>query len=110
MQSNGNKRKTGLTRKQFFARMRKLGFKKAHLQMTRVAITYRNDDGVSVTVPKGHEQTFHILGDCNYSGIYTEVIGDRPINWGTPVVPSNLGMDNMLEVCLGLCAGEILLA
>ena len=37
-----------LTRKQFFARMRKIGFKKSRIQMTRIGITYRNDDGITV--------------------------------------------------------------
>ena len=95
-----------LTRKQFFARMRKIGYKKSDLQMTRTAITYRNDEGVMVTVPKHHEQTFHILGDVPYSGIFVENIG-RQVNWGIPVTPSDVGLNNMLEVCLGLCRGEI---
>ena len=95
-----------LTRKQFFARMRKIGFKKSRLQMTRIGITYTNNAGVSVTVPKHHESTFHILGDVPYSGIFVEDIG-KPTNWGIPVTPADLGLSNMLEVCLGLCRGEI---
>jgi len=95
-----------LSRKQFFARMRKIGYKKSDLQMTRVGITYRNEDGVTVTLPKHHEQTFHILGDVPYSGIFIEDNG-RPVNWGIPVNPADLGLKNMLEVCLGLCKGEI---
>jgi len=98
-----------LTRKQFFARMRKIGFKKSNLQMTRIGITYRNDEGVTVTVPKHHESTFHILGDVPYSGIFVEDIG-KNVNWGVPVTPANLGLNNMLEVCLGLCRGEITFA
>lgn len=95
-----------LTRKQFFARMRKIGFNKSRLQMTRMGVTYTNDNGVMVTVPKGHESTFHILGDVPYSGIFVEDIG-KPTNWGIPVTPADLGLNNMLEVCLGLCRGEI---
>ena len=97
-----------LTRKQFFARMRKIGFKKSRLQMTRIGITYQNEEGVSVTVPKHHESTFHILGEVPYSGIFVEDIG-KPTNWGVPVTPADLGLNNMLEVCLGLCRGEILM-
>jgi hypothetical protein len=96
-----------LSRKQFFARMRKIGFSKSRMQMTRMGLTYRNDDGVTVTVPKGHEQTFHILGDVPYSGIFVQNIG-KQTNWGIPVDPPSLGLDNMLEVCLGLCTGEII--
>jgi hypothetical protein len=95
-----------LTRKQFFARMRKIGFSKSRMQMTRMGITYRNDAGVSVTVPKGHEQTFHILGAVPFSGIFVQDTG-KQTNWGIPVVPADLGLNNMLEVCLGLCRGEI---
>ncbi len=95
-----------LTRKQFFARMRKIGFKKSRLQMTRIGITYDNDEGVSVTVPKHHESTFHILGNVPYSGIFVEDIG-KDTNWGIPVKPADLGMSNMFEVCLALCRGDI---
>lgn len=98
-----------LTRKQFFARMRKIGFKKSRMQMTRIGLTYeREDDGerVTVTVPKHHESTFHILGNVPYSGIFVEDIG-KETNWGIPVTPSDLGMSSMFEVCLGLCRGEV---
>ena len=99
-----------LTRRQFFARMRKNGFAKSRLQMTRMGITYekKNDDGgrVTVTVPKNHESTFHILGDTPNSGIFVEDTG-RKVNWGISVKPANLGLNNMLEVCLGLCDNSI---
>lgn len=98
------------TRRQFFGRMRTLGFKKSRLQMTRVGLTYEKitDDGrVVVTVPKYHSQTFTILGDTPNSGIFVEKIDGRPVNWGTPVAPADLGLENMLEVCLGLCDGTI---
>ena len=96
-----------LSRKQFFARMRKIGFSKSHMQMTRTGVTYRNDvAGVTVTVPKQHEQTFHILGNVPYSGIFVEDTKNKS-NWGIPVNPSNLGLSGMLEVCLGLCTGEL---
>lgn len=95
-----------LTRKQFFARMRKIGYSKSRFQMTRIGITYDNGEGVSVTVPKHHESTFHILGDVPFSGIFVEDIG-KQTNWGIPVAPADLGLSNMLEVCLGLCNGDI---
>lgn len=99
-----------LTRRQFFARMRKLGYSKSDLQMTRVGLTYVKEDEegrVTVTVPKYHSQTFTILGDVPYSGIFVELIESCPVNWGTPVAPADLGLDSMLEVCLGLCNGNI---
>ena len=99
-----------ITRRQFFARIKKLGYSKSRLQMTRVGLTYERDDTsdgrVTVTVPKYHEQTFHILGDVPYSGIFVEKMPDRKNAWGTPVDTKALGMD-MLEVCLGLCSGDI---
>lgn len=97
-----------MTRRQFFAQMRKLGFKKARLQMTRMGLTYDRVDHngrVTVTVPKGHEQTFTILGDTDYNGIY--VLANGRTQWGTQVQPGELGCGNMLEVCLGLCEGSI---
>ena len=95
-----------LSRRQFFARMRKLGYSKSRLQMTRIGITYDNGEGVSVTLPKHHESTFHILGNVPFSGIFVEDIG-KQTNWGIPVTPADLGLSNMLEVCLGLCNGDI---
>jgi hypothetical protein len=99
-----------LTRRQFFARLRRLGFSKSSMQMARNALTYRKtlDDGVSVlvTVPKGHEGTFHITGRVPYSGIYVKHRERNP-TWVTPVVPEDLFCNNMLEVCLGILSGDI---
>ena len=100
-----------ITRRQFFGRMKSLGFSKSRLQMTRIGLTYEKDDEdgrVTVTVPKHHDSTFTILGDVPYSGIFVEKIEGRPVNWGTPVAPSDLGLESMLEVCLGLCKEEII--
>jgi len=100
-----------MTRRQFFARMRKLGYSKSDLQMTRIGLTYEKEDEagrITVTVPKHHESTFHILGDTPNSGIFVQDIG-RKTNWGIPVDPSSVGKANMLEVCLALCDGEIYL-
>jgi len=101
-----------ITRRQFFSRMRKLGYSKSNLQMTRIGLTYEKkvgNDRISVTVPKHHEQTFTILGEVPYSGIFVENIG-KQVNWGIPVAPADLGMKSMLEVCLGLCDGTIMLS
>ena len=100
-----------ITRRQFFSRLKKLGFSKARLQMTRIGLTYTKMDGdseVILTVPKHHSTSFHILGDVPYSGIFHEKSKDedRPISWGVVVDTEELGMD-MFEVCLGLCSGEL---
>ena len=98
-----------LTRRQFIARMRNLGYSKSNLQMTRIGLTYVKEDEngrVTVTVPKHHESTFHIIGDTPNSGIFVQDIG-KETNWGIPVNPPALGLNNMLEVCLGLCSGDI---
>jgi len=71
-----------ITRRQFFGKMRSLGFSKSRIQMTRIGLTYEKDDDdgrVTVTVPKYHESTFTILGDVSYSGIFMETIDDRPV-------------------------------
>ena len=99
-----------LTRRQFFAQMRKLGFSKSRLQMTRIGLTYDKvgEEGrVAVTVPKNHESTFTILGDVPYSGIFVEARAGKQVSWGTQVRPNDLGLNNMLEVCIGLCDGSI---
>jgi hypothetical protein len=100
-----------LTRRQFFGRLRTLGFKKSRMQMTRIGLTYeKEEDGkrVTVSVPKFHEQTFHILGDVPYSGIFVQAPDEgTPVNWGIPVRLDDLGFANMLEVCIALCSGNI---
>ena len=99
-----------ITRRQFFARLKKLGYSKSRLQMSRMGLTYEKDDDtgerITVTVPKHHEGTFHILGNVSYSGIFVQKIPGRDVNWGIPVDTQMLGM-GMLEVCLGLCSGQI---
>ena len=100
-----------LSRRQFFSRLKSAGFSKSRLQMTRVGLTYEKalEEGgrVTLTVPKSHSSTFHILGDVPYSGIFHEKIEGREVNWGNSVDPASLGLNNMLEVCLGLINGDI---
>lgn len=102
-----------LTRRQFFARIRKLGFSKSRLQMTRIGLTYEKElsEGgrVMLTVPKYHEGTFHILGDTPYRGIFIEAQEGFNPSWGNTISPASLGMENMLEVCLGILSGEVVM-
>jgi hypothetical protein len=79
--------------------------------MTRIGLTYeKEEDGnrITVSVPKFHEQTFHILGDVSYSGIFVQAPDEgTPVHWGIPVRLDDLGFANMLEVCIALCSGNI---
>jgi len=50
-----------ITRKQFFARMRKLGFGKARMELSRNSVTYERE-GIRVTLPKGHTQLVMVMG------------------------------------------------
>ena len=91
-------------RRKFFAQLRKRGFTKADMQLTRVGWTYiRESDQLSVTVPKNHSNTFHILGGNGsvptgfflrgpMSDLYTHV----PLEWCP------------LETCLDLIDGKVI--
>ncbi len=112
-----------ITRRQFFARLRKLGFKKADLQETRTAITYEREAGeftsntpydwrgtgtmtpglpdedayVRITVPKGHETVVHVMGG-SYSGWHVahgqkHVLGNQ-IPEGWDLLATVLGLYN----------------
>ena len=94
-----------MNRRSFFARMRKLGFSKSNLQMTRMGISYVRD-GTLVTVPKSHEQTVMITGDPVWNGIYTSSTSA----WGKYIDPASLGKSNLLEVVHGMFSGEIVKA
>ena len=94
-----------MNRRAFFAQMRKLGFSKSTLQMTRMGISYVRD-GTLVTIPKGHEQTVTITGDPEWNGIYTT----SPVAWGRHIDPASLGKSNLLEVIHGMFSGEIVKA
>jgi len=103
-----------LTRRQFYARMRKLGFTKG-LQFARNGVSYskrypeHGEATVTVTVPKRHEEQFHIIGNVPFSGIFVlgPDAGGRAVAWGRPVNPAELGCRNMFEVCLDLCNGTL---
>ncbi len=95
-----------ITRRKFFAQMRKLGFSKSRIQLTRVGITYSKGEGsdrVSVTVPKGHDSTFTIVGNVPYSGIFVHCSEENRPNWGTHI-PEDW---DPLQTCLDICSGAI---
>lgn len=116
-----------ITRRQFFARLRKLGFKKSELQLTRVGITYVRNPGdvegglcpydwkgtgkveagppdedvrVSITVPKGHTSVVQVLGG-RYSGWHVEHGSNHVV--GSPIPE---GWD-LLATVLGLFNGGV---
>jgi hypothetical protein len=82
--------------------MKKLGFSKSNLQMTRMGISYGRE-GTLVTVPKDHEQTVMITGDPEWNGVWTT----SKKAWGSYVDPESLGRSNLLEVVHGMFSGEI---
>jgi len=115
-----------ITRRQFFARLRKLGFKKADMQLSRNSITYErmageatgntpydwkgtgepeyglpdDDVDVKVTLPKGHTQVVQVLGGT-YGGWHIEHGGKHVL--GSPI-PEGW---NLLATVLGLFNGGI---
>lgn len=92
-----------MNRRAFFARMRKLGFSKSNLQLSRMGISYKRD-GTLVTIPKSHEQTVMITGDPEWNGTWTT----STVEWGKRVDPASLGRSNLLEVVYGMFTGEII--
>lgn len=115
-----------ITRRQFFARLRKLGFKKADWELSRNSITYvrrageakgdtpydwkgtgKAEEGlpdadvdVRVTLPKGHTQIVQVIGGT-FSGWHVEP-GTKHV-LGSPV-PEGW---NLLSTVLGLYNGGI---
>lgn len=112
-----------ITRRQFFARLRKLGFKKSELELSRNSITYERKAGeatgdtpydwkgtgkvepglpdddvdVRVTLPKGHTQIVQIMGGL-FSGWHIEHGGKHllgsPIPEGWSLLSTVLGLYN----------------
>ena len=98
-----------ITRRQFFARMRKLGFKKARMELSRNSITYERTDevvredgillkeSIRVTLPKRHLQIIQIMGG-EFSGWYiphgTERLLGSPIPEGWDLLAAVLGFYN----------------
>ena len=101
---------TGMTRRQFFGAMKTAGFSKSRLQMTRNSLTYQRGSApnqTTVTVPKDHSNTFTILGGDGITGIFLKKVEGRDINWGNVIDPSDLGLNNMLEICIGIVTNNI---
>ena len=99
-----------MTRRQFFALLKAEGFRKSLVQMSRNGLNYERRDSegpVFVTVPKGHSDTFMVLGKgAEAKGINGIFISNQQ-GWGTYVDPAKFGCSSMLEVCIKLLAGEL---
>lgn len=108
-----------MTRRKFYAALRRLGFQKAQLQMTRMNLTYERIDetgdnpDVCVDIPRGHDTAFRIWTfggepgeSVPYEGIYHKT-SDRNPGWAYNVDPSDVGLSNMFEVCIALLTGEV---
>ena len=91
---------TGLSRRQFFARMRKEGFARSPLQLTRIGLSYSRG-GCMVTVPKHHMERVIITGGPKeWNGVWCwEGCKDN--------VPSDLGFENVLDVILAVIRGQL---
>lgn len=97
--------KKEMTRRQFFASMRSIGYKKSPMQLTRMGVSYVNGRTM-VTIPKGHEQTIMVSlsGDWR-SGTWTS----SENGFGTHVDRGsldNLGCSNLLEFVFRLMRGD----
>ena len=101
--------KAPITRRQFFSRLRAAGFSKSNLQLSRISLTYERVDAEGrrevLSVPKQHEETFHVLGNVPYSGVWNRA-GSR-VRWGNLIDPAAVGLRSMLEVALGLVTGDL---
>jgi hypothetical protein len=93
-----------ITRRQFFAQLKKRGFSKSRLQLARTTLTYERElDRIFVTVPKHHSNTFHILGGT----------GDIPRGFfvrskNPPVLGIQLPMELCpLQLCLDVLDGNL---
>ena len=102
--------KAPITRRQFFSRLRAAGFSKSNLQLSRTSLTYERKDTEGrrevLSVPKRHEETFHVLGNVPYSGVWSRARGLRHRR-GNLIDPAAVGLHSMLEVALGLVTGDL---
>lgn len=97
-----------MTRRQFYSRMRSIGYKKSPMQLSRMGVSYVHPETrTMVTIPKDHEQTFMVTlsGDWR-SGTWTS----SEKGWGNFVNPRQLQQlecSNLLEFAFKLMKGEI---
>lgn len=89
-----------VTRRQFFARLRKAGFTKPMLELSRNAVSYVNEAGVIITLPKHHTNVVQVLGDVPWSGWHTTT----PYASWHKSVPEGW---HLLQTILGLVSGDI---
>jgi len=100
-----------LTRRQFYARLRREGFAKSPMQMTRAGVTYTKGTGrdmVSVTIPKDHSHTAMVFGQgLPLTGVMYDTSEGRRAPFGRGFDPASLNMPCFLWVVLALAGGHI---
>ena len=97
-----------ITRRQFWAALRKLGYRKAGLQMTRTALTYENEKfdadskepHITVTLPKHHEEVVWIMGDTPFSGMWTK----QEKRLMSQLIPDEW---DLLSTIVAMCSGDV---
>ena len=92
-----------LTRRQFFARLRKLGYKRSEFEWSRNSISYETDVNgriLTITLPKHHTNVVQVVGPVKWSGWRT---AKSYATWHYEVPP---GWD-LLNTVYGLAAGYV---
>ena len=91
---------TGLTRLQFFARMRKEGFGRASMDLTAGATTYRRGRCMVAIGPGGDPDTVIVTGGPK--------TWPKILRWEALETSAiDLGMVNLLDLTLALIRGQI---
>ena len=65
---------TELTRRQFFARLRKLGYKRSEFEWSKMSISYETEVNgriLTITLPKHHTSVVQVVGPVEWSGWHT---------------------------------------
>ncbi len=103
---------SAITRRQFFARLRKIGYKRSEMELSRNSITYykgewkkEGEEGgrVMITLPTTHTDVVQVMGPVTWRGWHTEK-SYSPMHREVPE-----GWD-LLHTILGLATGWLILA
>lgn len=97
-----------LTRRQFFARLRKVGYKRAEMELSRNSITYEKECEktkriIHITLPTSHTDVVQVMGPVLWRGWHAQ---KSYATWHQPVPE---GWD-LLHTILGLASGWLILA
>ena len=97
-----------ITRRQFFARLRKVGYKRAEMELSRNSITYekvceKTKRIISISLPTTHTEVVQVMGPVLWRGWHVQ----KP--WASLHQPVPEGWD-LLHTILGLASGWLILA